>query len=255
MWCRKLFQQIIVIAVTLLFLAGCGSPSPVATFTPQPPTPMPILPTSTPIPNAEEVVFTTDDGVQIAGTLFGQGTTVVVLAHMITSGQTSWHPFAQTLAEQGYSALAFDFRGYGQSEGTRDIDLYDKDLRAAIGFLRERGFERIVCIGASMGGNICGRVTHEPGLAGLVIISGPLLHTLDETNFTDLTYPKLFIVSDMDRLGGIDFTQDVQQMYDWSADPKEIKVYSGSSHGIGMLSSQHGDEIRNLIMSFLASIA
>jgi len=37
--CRKLFQQSIGIAVTLIFLTGCGSPSPLATTTPQPPTP------------------------------------------------------------------------------------------------------------------------------------------------------------------------------------------------------------------------
>ena len=59
---------------------------------------------------------------------------------MIMGGQTSWHPLAQTLAEQGYSALAFDFNGYGKSEGTASTSLFARDLQAAIAFLRERGF-------------------------------------------------------------------------------------------------------------------
>ena len=210
-------------------------------------------PSSLSIPNAEAIAFTADDGVQISGALFGQGRTAIVLAHMIVGGQTSWHPFAQTLAEQGYSALAFDFRGYGKSKGSATQSLFDNDLRAAIAFLRERGFEQIVCIGASIGGNICGQVAHEPGLAGFVIISGPLL-ALEETDFADLTYPKLFIVSEKDVMLNVNFAIDVQHMYDWSAAPKDIRIFSGSSHGIGLLDSAHGDEVRSLIISFLASI-
>jgi len=79
--------------------------------------------------------------------------------------------------------LAFDFRGYRKSEGSATQSLFDKDLRAAIAFLRERGFQRMVCLGASIGGNICGKVAHEPGLAGLVIISGPLDSLEEDAGF------------------------------------------------------------------------
>ncbi len=86
-----------------------------------------------------------------------------------------------------------------------------------------------------------------------MIISSPL-DPLEETDFADLTYPKLFIVSNRDLVFDINITNDVQQMYDWSADPKEIKVFSGNSHGIDLLDSVHGDEVRNLIINFLAGI-
>ena len=87
-------------------------PSPEATMTPVP------SPTVTPIP-FETVTFTTEDDVRLAGTLFGSGEIAVVMAHQGTYGadQTTWQPFARLLAERGYAALTFDFRGVGQSEG------------------------------------------------------------------------------------------------------------------------------------------
>src|SRR3972149_6321810 len=80
-----------------------------------------------------QVSFQTEDGVTRSGTLCGVGGVGVVLSHMRPVDQTSWHAFAQTLADNGYLALADDFRGYGQSGGEKRIDQIDRDVRAAVG--------------------------------------------------------------------------------------------------------------------------
>src|SRR4029450_11144518 len=63
--------------------------------------------------NSTPTTFETSDGVQLSGRLFGpeSASAGVVLAHMLPADQTSWYPFAERLASQGYRVLTFDFRG------------------------------------------------------------------------------------------------------------------------------------------------
>ena len=106
------------------------------------------------------VTFTTDDGIKLAGRLFGpdDATAGVVLAHMLPADQSSWYDFAQRLGAMGYRALTFDFRGYcpggdaGCSEGERAIAGIWQDVLAAKDFLVEEGVTRVALVGASMGG-------------------------------------------------------------------------------------------------------
>lgn len=234
-------KRLTILFIMLAMLTSCQ--------TAQPPIP--------PSLSEGEVTFATEDGIQLSGTVFGQGTTAVVLAHMRSRDQTSWQPFAQVLAERGFTALTFDRRGYGQSGGDVDYTALDKDARAAIAFLRDHGFQRIVCIGASMGGMACGKVSHEPGLAGLVIISS-LRQTqaegvsvyLSRSDFTDLAYPKLFVVSREDRPA----SGDVRGLYGWASEPKELKIFNGLAHGTDLFDTEHADELRELLVDFVANV-
>lgn len=234
-------KRLMILIITLAMLTSCQAAQP---------TPSPSL-------SEGEVTFTTEDSFQLSGTVFGKGTTAVVLAHMMPTDQTSWQPFAQVLAEKGFPALTFDFRGYGQSGGDVDYSALDKDARAAIAFLRDHGFTRIVCIGASMGGLACGKVSHEPDLAGLVIISSPRTMEsvraslqITRSDLTDLTYPKLFITSKDDW----PFSGDAKSLHRWSSDPKELKVFSGLAHGTELFDTEHADEFRDLLMNFVENV-
>lgn len=84
---------------------------------------------------------------------------------VICSGYTGLkdiHParFCRALAPQGFVCLAFDYRGYGQSEGERGrLAPQDQveDLRAAVSFLttvEEVDTDRIGLIGWALGGGI-----------------------------------------------------------------------------------------------------
>ena len=240
-------KRLTILIIMLAMLASCQTVGPTPAS----------QPTTLPSLSEGEVTFTTEDGVQLSGTVFGQGTTAVVLAHMLPTDQTSWQPFAQVLAERGFTALTFDFRGYGQSGGSKDYDSLDKDARAAVAFLRDHGFQRIVCIGASMGGLACGKVSHEPGLVGLVIISAPrdmrsvgASLKVTRSDLADLAYPKLFIASREDR----PISGDVRGMYGWASDPKELEVFDGFAHGTDLFDTEHAEEFRELLLNFLAGV-
>lgn len=204
------------------------------------------------------VSFETTDKVKLSGMIFGQGETVVILAHMMPSDQTAWQPFAKELAEKGYTALTFDFRGYGKSGGKLNYVALDKDVQAAITFLHDHGFSRIVCVGASMGGTACAKAALTPGLAGLVVISSPLtVATMSSpgvrlvvSDFKKLTPPKLFVVAK----GDAEVFESVKTMYDLAPDPKQITILPGSAHGTNMFKSADGSALRELLLKFLQEL-
>jgi len=87
--------------------------------------------------------------VALAADLVGTGPEVLLL-HAGGERRQVWRPVAEALAGAGFSALAVDQRGHGESGGSRgdSIDAYAEDVR---GLLRERGGCPLV-VGASLGG-------------------------------------------------------------------------------------------------------
>ena len=125
-------RTFLIIVVLALMAAACSSDDDGATTLTTPPATTAPTATSTattapasttaaeeePSSAAEEVVtFATGDGVTLEGRRFGSGETGVVLAHMRPASMESWFDFARVLAADGYTALAFNFRGYGNSGG------------------------------------------------------------------------------------------------------------------------------------------
>jgi pimeloyl-ACP methyl ester carboxylesterase len=225
-----------VLLVILSVAAGCAKAEPTPT-----PTPRPIT--------TEKVSFVADDGVKLNGTLFlGDSDLAVVLAHQgagqIT--QKSWHTFANLAAQNGITALPFDFRDdFGGP--------LDKDVIAAIEFLRSRGYARIACIGASMGGTSCLKAALTEELAGIGIIgsgwtTGGGVYIVRQ-DLDGLTMPKLFVTTDNDRFAGIPAT--VKALYQSAPEPKQLQEYPGTAHGTEIFGTQYRDEFRALLLDFL----
>jgi len=230
---------------------------PTATATPLPtvtPTPVPTVEYST-----ETVSFTTEDDLKLFGTLFlSEGDIAVVLTHMAgENDQQNWIPFARQIARRGFTALTFDFRCYGQSDcgGNTSGDVLSKDIGAAIGFLREQGFQRMVCMGASMGGRGCVSVAFDEELAGLVIVSGTGSGDPDKqnlANFVSSDMLKLFIVSENDHIA--DRTLEMTHLYESAPEPKIFKIFPGTAHGTELFSSKYGQGFREMLLDFLEGI-
>ncbi len=117
------------------------------------------------------VEITTDDGVVIVGEHREgpSGGPAVLLLHMMPATKESWEPLADALAGRGFSTLAIDLRGHGESvrgAGKRKLDYRDfsdeehrakmKDVEAAMRWLEGRGIDpsRIGLAGASIGANL-----------------------------------------------------------------------------------------------------
>lgn len=200
------------------------------------------------------VHFTTDDGVRLTGELRGRGATAVVLSHMFPADRASWAEFADLLAEEGYLALTYDFRGYGDSGGERAIPEIWRDVLAAIEFVRGRGAGRIVLVGASMGGTASLVAAAREEVAGVVSLSGASTFMgllAPPEALRAISEPKLFVAAE----GDASAAGTAQQFYANSPPPKRVEIVTGDDHGTALLTGTHGERIRGLILEFLRQYA
>ena len=211
------------------------------------------------------VTFPTQDGVELAGRLFGDpGTaaTGIVFAHMLPADQTSWYEFAKRTSDEGYLALTFDFRGYcpggdgGCSQGERNVSADPADLTAAVAYLRSRGAGTIVLVGASMGGTAALLVAAEQGgaIAAVVTLSAPqaiegLVAGPDV--LARVTAAKLFVAGSGDGAAA----QSAQAFSDQSQPPQRLEIVASDDHGTALLSGNQAEIVRNLVLSELAQYA
>jgi pimeloyl-ACP methyl ester carboxylesterase len=247
--------------MSLLFLlASCGSgtPSqPVSLPTPRPTPTLSITPTPT-IPNVSSrtVHFLTSDHVQLAGLLYGRGKTAAICSHELRTTKIIWSEsgIVQRLAQRGYLALAYDFRGNGDSAGQFDASKLDVDLRAAIAFVRKLGATRIILLGSSMGGTATLKVAASQQVTAVITLSAPQEFgvNVSDAEVKAIRAPKLFVNSKSDG-----FASDTMHMYSVAKPPKEIQMFSGSAHGTSIFDagSENGSDLTQLILNFVTHYA
>jgi len=194
-------------------------------------------------------IVVVEDGITLTGRLFGsQYEDVVILSHMRPNDQTAWFAFAQELERNGYAALTFNFRGYGDSQGEEDFAKLDEDLAAAIRYMRDVGKRRIFLVGASMGATTSLVVAAQQDVDGVVAISPPA--TFEDQDalvaVASESTPKLFIASAEDA-PALSFDELVSA----AAEPKEEVLYAGNAHGTALFETAHAAALRDRILGFL----
>ncbi len=200
-----------------------------------------------PTTTAPPVSFSADDGITLRGHVFGAGDVWIVLSHMFPDDQTAWYPFAGELAGRGYHVLTYDFRGYGESDGQKQIDRIDRDLLAAVGYVKRQHPRRLLLLGASMGGTASVIVASQGVADGLITLSAPItFHGLNAGD-SPLALPTLFISSELDD----DNQVSAQTLFDNASGERSIDIVPGSAHGIGLLSSHQASQVRADIFKFL----
>jgi pimeloyl-ACP methyl ester carboxylesterase len=106
---------------------------------------------------AEDVTLRASDGIALeAYFLPAPGRPAVLLLHGNGNCKADMAKYARFLRPAGYAVLAFDFRGQGNSEGTRVTYGREelRDVRAALDFLEAASYDSIALIGTSLGGGI-----------------------------------------------------------------------------------------------------
>jgi len=205
------------------------------------------------------VSFRSPDGVKLAGRVFGDGQVGVVLAHMFPADQTSWWAFARVLAQNGFTVLTFDFRGYcpggvaGCSEGQRDVAAMWQDVLGAVDFMMARGLVRVMLVGASMGGTASLVAASQPGVpvTAVVALSAPQSFeglTADRSVLANVTAAKLFVAGNSDPTGA---AQAAQAMYDESPAPKRLEIVTSSDHGTDLLTGNQSGRVQTFIVNYL----
>lgn len=128
----------------------------------------------------QEVAFESTDGLALKGWWLpgDDSSRAVVLVHGLEGSKAGEHVLktASVYSEAGYGVLMFDLRGHGESEGKRTTVGYQevRDVRGALSWLEERGFEpgEVVLHGWSMGGATVLRSAPGTGVAAVVEESG-----------------------------------------------------------------------------------
>lgn len=185
---------------------------------------------------AQPLWLTASDGVRLYAIEAGHGPVAVVLAHEGIAHQSSlcWElQYAKTLLARGLRVLAFDFRGYGDSERPRRNRLaLGRDLAAAVARAHTDGAEHVFLIGASMGGAAV--VQNSAGLpvAGIVSLSGTRLSAgsgINKPGPRALHAPLLYIGSRSDSRAPVQEARTIVRAA--GSKDKRTVFYRGSLHG------------------------
>lgn len=128
---------------------------------------------------AKDVSFEAGDGTRLNGWFFPANSAsprsqFVILQSHGNAGNISHRldHFAAIL-ETGASLLAYDYRGYGRSEGRPGEAGTYLDAQAAYAWLRQKGFAatNIVLLGESLGGGIASELATREPIGGLILQS------------------------------------------------------------------------------------
>jgi dienelactone hydrolase len=267
----KTFVRQLLFPLVFLLAAGCGTEDDeIAIEGPDFPTgPGIVYP-------VKDVTFTTVDSVEISaryGHTTGPGPNpVVILVHDIGEmsgffGGLEWliAGLFERLLEEGYSPLAIDLRGHGNTpypdDGRpqqvlliSDIGNFHLDVRAALNWLKTEpsaDIGRVAIVGAGVGGNVAyvsmGAFPDDLR-AGVALSPGVLdprtleLLAVGEQVENFSPHSMMFLVSENDILGQISETEILtypalaSYLNDRTGDPKYLKVFPGQdAHGLDML--------------------
>jgi pimeloyl-ACP methyl ester carboxylesterase len=225
-------------------------------------------PETVPLPSgtAERVRFAAADGVTLAGTIFGEGETAVVLSHMGRGGDTQedWYRVADLLARRGFLALTYNRRGVCPSgagaddcsEGTDDLATSWKDVVGAAAYVQTRGAQRVLLVGASIGAmsSLFAAASGQVEPAGVVEIGG--INDESGYHFTPaqierIRGPKLFVSSRGDIYDG---AAAARQWYRWARPPKQLTLLPGDLHGTDILAEGDANarRLERLLLEFVA---
>lgn len=111
---------------------------------------------------AQAVKIRAANGLQIAALYYpsmwsGRQSPAALLLHQINGSKAQWKPLIPELLTEGYSVLAVDMRGFGETGGQINWKLAEGDIVTMLSWLRgipSIDGAKIAIIGASMGSNL-----------------------------------------------------------------------------------------------------
>jgi len=227
----------------------------------------------------ESVNFSSQDGVRLHGWFFpaaGQAKGTVLHLHGNAGNITGHFEHITWLPAQGWNVLCFDYRGYGQSEGTATREGTIADANAALDYLLNRDDvdgNKVVALGQSLGGAVGivltaqrkeirglatdGAFDHYRRITKWHVWRNPLLLVVawwvpllipegyDPIDYIDQIAPRpIFIMH-----GTADTIVDprmAQRLYDTAGEPKELWLIPNADHYEAMQDMTHESHPRLL---------
>ncbi len=203
----------------------------------------------------DHVSFSTEDGAVIYADVYGTGDRGVVLAHGGRLTKESWSRQAQQLARAGFHVLAFDFRGFGQSHGPGDSDVFaapmQLDVLAAVRELRKNGATTVAVVGGSFGGSAAAdaSIASRPGEINRLV----LLAASGNGSAVKIKAPLLEIVARDDANDDGPRLPRIRAWFNNVPQPKKLIVLDGSAHAQFLFQTDQSERIMKAIIRFLSS--
>jgi len=198
--------------------------------------------------------FATEDGGLIYADVYGKGHRGVVLAHGGQFTKESWKPQAEQLAAAGFHVLAFDFRGFGESHGPGDKDMFTApmylDVLAAVRYLRKNGAKTIGVIGGSFGGGAAADASSksQPGeISKLILLAGEGNGPAEK-----IKSPLLEIVARDDASEDGPRLPHIRAWFEKAPQPKKLIVLEGSAHAQFLFQTDQAERVMKEVMRFLS---
>ena len=233
----------------------------------------------------ETVAFQSDGGPRLSGWFFpavGEARGTVLHLHGNAGNMTGHFLHVAWLPGQGWNVLCFDYRGYGDSEGTVTREGTIADAHAALDYLLSRDdvdHTRIVAFGQSLGGAIgivlaatrpevkglavdgafdsyrriaAWHIRHNPLLLAVGWWVPSLAMSDDHTPIDHVGQiaPRPLFVMHGDNDHVVD-PRMARRLYDAANEPKSIWMVEGADH-YGAL-QEHEDEAQSRLIQFFAS--
>lgn len=192
---------------------------------------------------AQDIVFTTADGLSLEGRRVGTGDLWVVLAHMRPADMGSWASFADEVAAAGATALTFNFRGYGDSDGS-GFDV-ETDVLAAIDYAISQGAAGVSLVGASMGGTGAVAAAATRPVLRVATLSAPAAFEGSDALAAAprVAVPLLAVAAESDS----PYADHARMLVDAvGADHGELLILSGAAHGTNLFGT-HSDLAERLL--------
>ncbi len=209
----------------------------------------------------KDVDIQAPDGVSLKGTYFSAGRPgpAMLLLHQCNMDRHAWDGLAEDLASNGFQVLTIDFRGFGESGGSKSTDPGERaaarqkwpaDVDAAFAYLtRQKGVDQSRI---AVGGASCG-VTQSSDLAArhheiraLLLLSGMASDAAKAYLASNASLPVFGAASE----GDTGAAKGIQEAVAVSKDPKSVvKMYAGTEHGVPMFAKN--PDLEPMIVAWL----
>lgn len=197
-----------------------------------------------------DTTVTSSDGVQL-GAWYREpnpGEPVVIVFNGNAGNRSVRAPIGDRLASEGYGVVLFDYRGYGDSQGSPTEEGLELDARAAADFVAEHAPDHpVVYFGESLGAAVAtGLAAERPpailvlrspftSLADMARVHYPIIParlilrdrypTAD--HITSITAPLLVLAGSADTIVPL---RHSRQVFEAARGPKELVVIEGADH-------------------------
>ena len=220
-------------------------------------------------PKIEDLSLVTRDGLHLAATLYPAADAAapgLILIHGRSTARNHWSAFARRSQRKGYTSIAFDLRGHGESarQSGEAIDpktftkadwlAAGQDIEAAHEALVQRGVnaENVAAVGADVGANLLMHYAlQHRQIQGVVLVSPGLDYEGIELEPTMETYgnrPSMVVFTSGDAYAA----SSAQRLHHLAQGYAELREYQGSAHGIDVF--ERSGHAADQILLWLQSI-